>query len=132
MTLHRSARLVTLFAVGLALATPALAEEEQGASLRDILAWGTTTTAYVQLVPADGHPADLVFLNELTHGNPLEMIFALELDGLVVDVEVINGIGEEPDIVTVLPPPGFVAVPERLEVDEGQTGRIEIQHALLS
>lgn len=129
MTLTHSARLVTPVAALLA-ATPALADDVM--TLQDILSWGTSTTAQVQLVPADTHPADLLFFNELTHGNPLEMIFALEIDGLVVDVEVMNGVGEAPDIITVLPPPGFIAVPESIEVHEGQTGRIEIQYALLS
>ena len=69
---------------------------------------------------------------ELTLGNPLQMFFVLSINGLRVDVEVSNGVGDAPDVITVHPPAGFVAVPESIEVDEGSTGRIAIHHALLS
>ena len=118
--------------LALGAAWPALGNEAESSPGRDILAWGVTTSASVQLVPAMDHPADILFVNRLTHGNALEMAFALEIDGLVVDVEVRNGIGEQPDILIVTPPPGFVAVPSSIEVHEGETGRIRILQALLS
>jgi hypothetical protein len=116
----------------LADSSPASANEGGLSTGRDILAWGVTTSASVQLVPAEDHPADILFVNRLTHGNPLEMAFALEIDSMIVEVEVSNGVGEQPDLLFVTPPMGFVAVPSSIEVHEGETGRIAIMHALLS
>ncbi len=124
--------LVSATSLILAASSPALANEGSLSTGRDILAWGITTSASVQLIPAEDHPADILFVNRLTHGNALEMVFALEIDGLVVQVEVSNGIGEQPDLLFVTPPMGFVAVPSSIEVHEGETGRIAIMHALLS
>lgn len=118
--------------LSLATSSPVSANEDGLSSGRNILAWGVTTSASVQLIPAEDHPADILFVNRLTHGNALEMVFALEIDGLVVEVEVSNGIGEQPDLLFVTPPMGFVAIPSRIEVHEGETGRIAIMHALLS
>jgi hypothetical protein len=118
--------------IALGAAWPAWANEAESPLGRDMLAWGVTTSASVQLVPAEDHPADILFVNRLTHGNALEMAFVLEIEGLTVDVEVSNGIGEQPDIVVVRPPPGFVAVPSTIKVEEGETGLIQILPALLS
>ena len=116
----------------LALGGSAWADAPEGDAIRSVESWGTTTPAFVSLEPAEDHPADLLFVNELTLGNPLQMFFVLSINGLRVDVEVSNGAGDEPDVITVYPPAGFVAVPESIEVDEGSTGQIAIHHALLS
>ena len=133
MILHPLAcRVTPATAALLALGDPAWADAPEGDAIRSVESWGTTTPAFVSLEPAEDHPADLLFVNELTLGNPLQMFFVLSINGLRVDVEVSNGAGDEPDVITVYPPAGFVAVPESIEVDEGSTGRIAIHHALLS
>ncbi|MBP1805867.1 hypothetical protein [Rubellimicrobium aerolatum] len=99
---------------------------------RTAWAWGSTSTAFVELSPGEDHPADVVFTNRLTHGNSIQMDFVLEIDGMRVGVAVVNGVGEAPDVVTVRPPAGFVAEPATIEVDEGEVGRIRILPALLS
>ncbi|EYD77817.1 hypothetical protein Rumeso_00544 [Rubellimicrobium mesophilum DSM 19309] len=131
MFLPPFARRVTPVASALlALGAPAWAESPDRAP--SVQSWGETTPAFVRLEPAEDHPADLYFVNELTLGNPLQMFFALSVNGLRVDVEVSNGVGDVPDVVTVHPPMGYVAVPESIEVDEGSTGRIAILYALVS
>ncbi|WP_210527831.1 hypothetical protein [Rubellimicrobium arenae] len=128
----RKAAALAAVAFTLGSATSGRAGEGYALGARDCWSWGTTTSAFVALRPAQGHPADVVFINRLTHGNSIDMIFVLEIDGLSVDVEVNNGVGEQPDIITVTAPPGFIAVPSTIEVREGETGRIQIHQALLS
>jgi len=129
MMLSSFAHRVTPAAALLALGAPAWAESSDAAP--SVQSWGATTPAFVRLDPAEDHPADLVFVNELTMGNPLQMFFVLSVNGLRVAVEVDNGVGDRPDVITVHPPVGFVAVPQSIEVDEGTTGRIEILYALV-
>ena len=72
----------------LALGGAAWADAPEGDAIRSVESWGTTTPAFVSLEPAEDHPADLLFVNELTLGNPLQMSFVLSINGLRVDVEV--------------------------------------------
>ncbi len=85
----------------LALGGSAWADAPEGDAIRSVESWGTTTPAFVSLEPAEDHPADLLFVNELTLGNPLQMFFVLSINGLRVDVEVSNGAGDAPDVITV-------------------------------
>ena len=128
MILPSFGRRVTPAAPFLVLGAPAWAESPDPASVQS---WGATAPAFVRLEAAEDHPADLFFVNELTMGNPLQMFFVLSVNGLRVAVEVDNGVGDRPDVITVHPPVGFVAVPQSIEVDEGTTGRIEILYALV-
>lgn len=97
----------------------------------DLYAWGSEIVAYVQMVPAEDHPATVVFVNRLTY-HPREATITLSLDGLVVEVEMLMGDGDEPDLIRVLPPLGFVAEPEAIEVNENETGRIEVRYLPMS
>jgi hypothetical protein len=76
--------------------------------------------------------ADVVFHNELvaaylTH----ETVNFIRPDGLVITVVLAPGDGDEPDVFTVLPPPGYIAIPAEMSVEEGDTGTIEIHEATL-
>lgn len=57
---------------------------------------------------------------------------ALDLDGLRVGVDYDGQGGAIPDVVMVMPPPGYVAVPPSLSLQEGETGAILIVLAPLS
>lgn len=93
----------------------------------DVRSWGRGTLARVRLLPGDGHPATIVFENRRTAGNPSNMVFTLAIEGLSVVVRMNLGDGEEPDVMTVHPPPGLVAQPESIVVAEGHTGWIELR-----
>ena len=113
-------------------ALPALAEpfSPEGAQMRS---WGDGQMAFVRIVPGEDHPATVVFENQLTYGNPLEMVFMLSMDDLMVEVVMTLGSGDEPDVMTVILPPGFMAEPaQSIEVAEGDTGEILVQFMPMS
>jgi hypothetical protein len=83
--------------------------------------------AYVQMMLGEDHPATVVFVNRLTY-HPREATITLSIEGLEVAVEMLMGDGDEPDVIRVLPPAGFVAEPEVLEVAEDETGRVEVRY----
>lgn len=79
---------------------------------------------------APHHYADIVFHNELvpairTHAN----VHFVRPDGNVIMVVFEMGDGDAPDLFMVLPPPGYVAIPAEMSVEEGETGIIEIHEA---
>lgn len=116
-----------VLAAGPALAdgAPSAGAESQG--------WGATSSrATVRLERSGEHPATVVFENRLTVGNPDEMAFTLAIEGMSVLVAVSMGDGDDPDVMTVSPPPGFEASPPSVEVDEDSTGRIEIRYLPMS
>ncbi len=119
-------------AAALWLMTAPLAADEVPAYARDYRSWGVAEASVVRLVPREAHPAEVVFFNRVTTGNPLALDFRLEIDGLSVDVSVMNGEGDLPDVITVRPPPGFLADPPTLSVHEDQTGRIAILYVPMS
>ena len=114
------------------LAAPAWSEGAPSAGAGSQV-WGVTASrAVVWLERSEEHPATVVFENRLTVGNPDEMAFTLAIDGMSVLVAVTMGDGENPDVMTVSPPPGFEAAPPSVEVDEDSTGRIEIRYLPMS
>lgn len=110
---------------------PALAQEAPRTG-PDLYSWGSgVMVAYVQLLPGEDHPATVVFQNRLTY-HPREATITLSIDGLEVEVEMLMGDGEEPDVIRVLPPQGFVAEPEVIEVGEDETGEIQVRFLPMS
>lgn len=97
----------------------------------DLYSWGSEVVAYVQLMPGEDHPGTVVFHNRLTY-HPREATITLSIDGLEVVVEMLMGDGDLPDVIRVLPPLGFVAEPELIEVGEDETGQIEVRYIPLS
>jgi hypothetical protein len=63
------------------------------------------------------HPAD--FHRDMTHG-------------LTVRVVIVQELNPEPDTIMVIPPPGYIAVPETLTVEEGAQGVIVIYPEAMS
>lgn len=53
-------------------------------------------------------------------------------EGLTVRVVVLQGMNPAPDTMHVIPPAGYIAVPETLTVEEGAQGVIVITHEGLS
>lgn len=112
-------------------ACPALAEDASPDDTQ-VRSWGEGEVASVRIIPGEEHPATVVFENRLTYGNPSEMVFVLSMDGLVVEVLMALGSGSEPDVMTLSLPPGFMAEPQSIEVDEGATGKILVHMAPVS
>ena len=97
----------------------------------DLYAWGANSVAYVRIEPADDHPATVVFVNRLTL-DPDSDVIRLSMDRMEVEVLLVMGPGSEPDVIRVLPPPGFAAEPESISVAEGEIGRIRIVYLPMS
>jgi hypothetical protein len=83
--------------------------------------------SYVRLQPTEerGAVAEVEFRNLMEH-KTATLTFALELDGLRVEVVAVVGNYLDPDTITVRPPDGFFAVPEELSVPENETGKLLI------
>lgn len=91
----------------------------------DTYIWDGDT--HVHLAPSNrpGVEAEVLFSNTGIHLMNV-YTFTLSIDGLAVDVRVeINASGAD-DLITVTPPPGFLAVPPSLLVPEDGGGRIDI------
>jgi hypothetical protein len=103
----------------LACAFPAMAQ--------DSVSWGQGVTFDVHLIPADGpHFAEVVGVNRTTVGVGSVTAAELSIDGLTVRVTVFHGPGAAPDRLTVIPPEGFIAVPEYIDIEEDDTGVIRV------
>jgi hypothetical protein len=74
-----------------------------------------------------GCAVEVTFLNRHLWGPALTRRFVLELDGIEVAVTVADGESMAPDRIVVEPPPGYVAEPSALDVDEDATGIVRLQ-----
>ena len=98
---------------------------------QDIRMW--SPTAYVRIQPTSqpGAVAEVVFLNDTFHTQFVE-VFPLTLDGLTVSVRIDAQLSMEPETMTVTPPPGFIAWPESVTVEENGAGVVFIMMEELS
>ena len=86
--------------------------------------WGGSSAT---LRAGPGHPFAVVdCVNRLTGGHDSLLRFVLDLGGYPVAVTVWQGPGDQPDTYTVTPPPGFIAVPQVLTLDENTDGQVLI------
>lgn len=89
----------------------------------------------LSLSVVDRHPdhyADVVFHNELVNGTFTHSdISFYRPDGLVIQVILDYGSGDAPDLMWVIPPPGYRAVPAEVLVEEQSTVVVEIHQDLL-
>jgi len=97
-----------------------------------VTAVGMGAPLMVLAVPRDTHYADVIFKNQLapawqTH----EGVDFHMADGKVITVIFNMGNGETPDTMTVLPPPGYIALPPEVTVEEGAEATVEIHEATL-
>ena len=70
--------------------------------------------------------AQVRFTNSYLYGPALARRFLLDLEGLRVTVRVVDGQGMDPEVFSVEPPPGYIAEPAELPVDEGCSAVIAI------
>jgi hypothetical protein len=74
------------------------------------LLWdGREVTYHNGLTPVDRYPAD--FHVDLTNG-------------FTVRVVIMQGSGNAPDSIVVIPPAGYIAIPEMLTLEEHETGSV--------
>jgi hypothetical protein len=101
--------IASLVAAG-AFSSPAAADEYQFGAAR---------------VTFDG--VDVVFHNDLTSAADFPREFSFDLtEGITVQVVILHGAGNQPDMMMVIPPAGYVAVPEQVTVPEHQSDFIRI------
>lgn len=92
----------------------------------DTYEWDDRTRATLQPSNVVGAQAEVVFLNTELH-NLASETFTLTLDGLTVTVTITpDRAYGQPDLMTVEPPEGFIAIPPEVVVPEEGVGRIVI------
>ena len=70
---------------------------------------------------------DVVFHNDLTSAADFPREFSFDLtEGITIQVIILHGAGNTPDMMIVIPPAGYVAVPEQVTVEEKDAGIISI------
>ena len=92
----------------------------------DTYEWDDRTRATLQPSNIVGAQAEVVFLNTELH-NLASETFELTLGDLTVTVTITpDRAYGQPDLMTVEPPPGFLAIPPEIVVPEEGVGRIVI------
>ena len=66
------------------------------------------------------------FENRFLWGGAWTRSFDVDLDGLQVSVTIVDGEGLAPEVFSVQPPPGYVAEPATLSVEENGSGVIAL------
>ena len=98
----------------------------------DTYEWDDRTRATLQSSNIVGAQAEVVFLNTELH-NLASETFTLTLGDLTVTVTITpDRAYGQPDLMTVEPPPGFIAIPPEIVVPENAAGRIVIYEGGLS
>ena len=92
----------------LALSGPAMAETHQF-GLASVTFDGRTVTFANDMTPREGFPQD--FSVDLTNG-------------ITVQVIIMQEFGSAPDTMHVIPPSGYIAIPESVTVEEWESGHI--------
>ena len=85
----------------------------------------------ITFIPQEEYYGDVVFKNELVMSNSPTVIEFQLPDGLSITVILESGPGDIPDDMEVIPPPGFYTIPDKITVEEGEDGKIEIHEMLL-
>ena len=70
--------------------------------------------------------AEVRFKNTYLYGGAFTRRFPLDLDGLAVTVTIVDGQGMLPEVFSVTPPPGFIAEPAEVPVEEDGSGVIAL------
>lgn len=90
--------------------------------------WFGWRTSIVEISPSDGgHFADILFINERSESGTLYP-FQITYDGMVFEFLLISESGDNPDMLVVKPPPGFVAIPPNVNPRDGESAWIEIHY----
>ena len=102
----------------LALAAPAQAQT--------IAAWGNGGHVLIEPGAGGAHVATVTLHNRLTWADANPVQVALYLHGIAVEVIITHMPGDIPDVLQVIPPDGFIAIPKRVAVDENDAGSVMI------
>jgi hypothetical protein len=105
-----------LAALLLALAAPAQAQT--------IAVWGNGGHVEITAGSGGAHVATVTLHNRLTWADQNPVQVSLMLHGVAVEVLITHLPGDIPDVLEVNPPPGLIAVPPRLAVDENDAGSV--------
>jgi hypothetical protein len=102
------------------------------ASAQERVSWGNPqndSVTYVEIVYSDTHFADIIIYNNMSPAIlGTQTRFSLTIDDVEFSIHYDAGPGMKPDTVHVGVPPGYVAVPASLTVDEFSYGKIEIHY----
>jgi hypothetical protein len=102
----------------LALAAPAQAQT--------IAVWGNGGHVLIEPGAGGAHVATVTLHNRLTWADANPVQVSLYLHGIAVEVVITHMPGDIPDVLTAIPPDGFIAIPERVAVDENSAGSVTI------
>jgi len=64
--------------------------------------------------------------NELTSGGELDFNIDMTENGVTIKVVIMQGQGDIPDTMYVIPPDGYIAIPETITVEETEKGTIMV------
>jgi len=96
--------------------------------------WGSherDSVTYVEMVASPTHFANIVIYNNLT---PIEYeveFMTITFNDYEFNIRYEAGDRDLPDVVTVIAPPGFKAIPPTISISERDFGVIEIHQLLL-
>lgn len=119
----------TIIAAGL-MAIAAAAAAQESPAIAEAVGWGAGNGSHASIALI-GEGAEVYLQNELTGGHENLLQFDLTAGDIVVGIRVDHGPGDVPDRFTITPPPGFVAVPEVIDLDEGEGVAVAIVPLLL-
>ena len=112
---------IVLVVVGMALCwliAPVIAAET--------IDWNVKTVATIQATDEPGAVAEIVFRNDDVNGIQDNGRRELSLGALTVSVDFKWDAVGGADRITVMPPAGFIAIPDQLTVEEDDEGRLLI------
>ena len=66
---------------------------------------------------------EVVFTNNLSHGAQ-DFNIDMEDNGVTIRLVLMQDWGKSPDVMYVIPPDGYIAIPETITVEEGEQGTI--------
>ena len=76
------------------------------------------------------HYMTVVFDNRLVYAPHTPWQYTFQIDGHEIIVIMAFGSGDAPDLMTVIPPQGYIAIPTEISVEEDAHGIIEIHRYL--
>jgi hypothetical protein len=121
-----------LLIVASLLASPLAAQEGSFATIGRLQSYSGTSSVTIQATDQYGAVAEVIFHN-LLNNNDDDVGPTLTYDGVSVDIIFSFNVGGSPDdSITVIPPFGYYASPETIQVQEYTTGIIYIYPELTS
>lgn len=113
--------------------TPFVGSDTRPFLLPPVMNGGETPLRISISAPPEGeyHFADVHYHNRLAYGPSTPNEYHFTFQGEVVYVYMNAGPGDDPDSITVIPPDGYIAIPQELTLEEGENGIVQIFPAQL-